>query len=385
MRTAIYLDHAATTPVAPAVLREMSEAMGRDGPFANPSSTHLAGRLAERSIERSRERIAERIGASAGRLVFTSGATESNNLALRGWLDGRPGALVTSHTEHESVLATARALAARGCRVRYVDCDGAGRIDPHAVGALLEAPGTLVSIMHVNNETGVVQDIAALAAQVHRHAGLLHVDAAQSIGKLVVDVGRWGADLVSLTAHKSHGPKGVGALYIRDGLRLEPMLYGGEQQQGWRPGTLATHQIVGMAAAYELADPANDAPGLAALSARLVEALLAIEGVTINGFAAPRAPHIVSASFPGIDGESLRFALEEIAVSAGSACASASPEVSHVLTRMGLSEARAGASLRFSVGRDTSPAEIDLAAARVREEVGHLRELAGSAPRWCWS
>lgn len=384
MRTPLYLDYAATSPVDPAVVHEMTSVMGHGGPFANPSSTHLAGRLAARLIEVSRERVAERVGASSGRIVFTSGATESNNFALRGLLADRDGALVTSRTEHESVLATAHRLEARGCRVRYVVCDRKGLIDPAVVAAAIEAPGTLVSIMHVNNETGVLQDIAALAREVHARDALLHVDAAQSVGKLEVDVDRWGADLVSLTAHKCYGPKGIGALYVREGIKLSPLLDGGEQQWGLRPGTLPTPQIVGMAAAFELADPARDGPALAALTAQLTERLLEIEGVCINGYGAPRAPHIVNASFPGVDGESLRFALEEIAISAGSACASANPEVSHVLTSMGLSEVRAGASLRFSVGRHTSPAEIDLAAERVSEEVARLRAVAGGAPKWCW-
>jgi cysteine desulfurase len=383
MREPIYLDNAATTAVDPAVTAEMCACMDVAGAFANASSTHAYGRAARDLVEQARQRVAQRIGAPPESIVFTSGATESNNWALRGLLEGRRGHLITARTEHESILDTARALARGANRVTYLTCDAEGLIAPSDVETAIGEDSALVSIMHVNNETGVIQDVAAIAERAHARGLLMHVDAAQSVGKLAVDVMAWGADLVSLTAHKSHGPKGIGALYLRPGVAIAPLLHGGEQQRGLRAGTLATHQIAGMGMAYELADPAREGPRLRALSERLRAGLGRIGGVVFNGRAECCAPHIVNAAFPGVEGESLRFALEDLAVSAGSACASASSEASHVLTSMGLGEALAGASLRFSVGRYTTAAEIDRAVDRVAAEWARLRAIAGGAPRWC--
>ena len=241
----------------------------------------------------------------------------------------------------------------------------------------------LVSIMHVNNETGMIQDVAAIAQHCRSRGVPLHVDAAQSAGKLPLELARWGVDLCSLTAHKVCGPKGIGALYVAEGASLSPLMYGGEQESGLRPGTLPTHQIVGMGKAYELADPRIDGPRLAALRDRLREALLAIPKSRENGDPSRRAPHLLNVTFPGVEGESLRLALADVAVSAGSACAADSPDASHVLRAMGLSDPLAASSLRFSVGRFTTDDEVVRAAARVTTEVGRLRILAAGAPAWC--
>ena len=380
----IYLDYAATAPLDPAVAAAMTECMTRT--FANPSSLHAPGKRARELVEAARAQVAARVGAPAERIYFTSGATESNNLALLGTLSGKRGArahLVTSRIEHKSVLDTARALEGAGVAVTYVDCDERGRVDPQRVAAAIGAATVLVSIMHVNNETGVIQDIEEIGALCRARGVRLHVDAAQSVGKLPLDLGRSAVDLCSLTAHKVCGPKGVGALYVGPGVSLAPQLHGGEQERGLRAGTLATHQIVGMGAAYELAAPERDGPRLEALRDRLWARLRAIPGVRPNGDSGRRAPHVLNVAFPGVEGETLRLALADLAVSAGSACAADSPEASHVLTAMGLSDALAGSSLRFSVGRFTTDDEVTRAAERVTAEVARLRALTKAAPDWC--
>lgn len=385
----IYLDCAATTPVDPRVIDAMNECLGADGVYANPSSGHRAGRRARERVEQARALIARRVGASPDSVIFTSGATEANNLALKGTLGLAPAGahLVTTRIEHASVLDSAAALEATGHPATRVDCDAHGRVSPQRIAAAIRSDTALVSVMHVNNETGVVQDIAAIAEQCRARGVPLHVDAAQSVGKVAVDVSAWRADMVSLTAHKLHGPKGVGALVVRAGMPLLPLLHGGEQERGLRSGTLATHQIVGMGRAYELAAPERDGPALAALRDRLWDGLRAIEGAGLNGHPEHRAPHILNVSFAGVEGESLRLALEDLAVSAGSACASDTPDASHVLSGMGLGDALAASSLRFSVGRMTTRAEVDRAIERVASEVGRLRALAGAGtagtPRWC--
>jgi cysteine desulfurase len=290
---------------------------------------------------------------------------------------------VTSRIEHKSVLDTARALEAAGVAVTYVDCDAGGRVNPQAVAAAIGPDTALVSIMHVNNETGVIQDIAAIGAICRERGVWFHVDAAQSAGKVPLALGGAAVDLCSLTAHKLCGPKGVGALYVASGVLLAPQIHGGEQERGLRAGTLATHQVVGMGAAYELADPSAEAPRLVGLRDRLWAALRAVPGARLNGAVEHRAPHVLNVSFPGAEGESLRLALRDLAISAGSACAADSPEASHVLRGLGLSDPLAASSLRFSVGRFTTEDEIAAAAERVAAEVARLREVAKSAPRWC--
>jgi cysteine desulfurase len=384
MSDEIYLDNAATTPVDPAVRAAMLECLQHE--FGNPSSQHAPGRRARQLVEAARACVGARVGVSPEHLLFTSGATESNNLALQGVLRrsrGRRVHFVTSRIEHKSVLDVARALEATGIAVTYVETTAGGYVDPARVIEAVTPDTQLVSIMHVNNETGVIQDVGAIGAACRERGVLFHVDAAQSAGKLRLALAASPIDLCSLTAHKLCGPKGVGALYVAPRVTLAPQLYGGEQERALRPGTLATHQIVGMGKAYELADPEREAPRLAALRDRLWRALAAIDGVRQNGDAARRAPHVLNAAFPGVDGESLRFALRELAVSAGSACAADSPEASHVLVGMGLSDVLAASSLRFSVGRFTTEQEVDRAAAEVAAAVARLRALAKSAPAWC--
>ncbi len=384
MSDEIYLDYAATAPADPAVAAAMADCLARE--FGNPSSLHAAGRRARRLVETARAAVGARVGAPAERLVFTSGATESNNLALQGVLRrsrGRRVHLVTSRIEHKSVLDVARALERSGIDVTYVDATAGGYVDPKRVLEAITPDTQLVSIMHVNNETGVITDVAAIGAGCRERGVLLHVDAAQSAGKLPLDLAAAPIDLCSLTAHKLCGPKGVGALYLAPRVTLVPQLHGGEQERSLRAGTLATHQIVGMGKAYELADPAREAPRLEALRDRLWQALAAIEGARQNGDPSRRAAHILNVSFPGVEGESLRFALRDLSVSAGSACAADSPEASHVLRGLGLSDVLAGSSLRFSVGRFTAEDEIAQAAARVAAAVARLRSLAESAPAWC--
>lgn len=384
MSAEIYLDYAATAPVDPAVSAAMSECLERE--FGNPSSLHAAGRRARRLVEAARGAIAARVGAPSERLVFTSGATESNNLALQGVLRRsrtRRVHLVTSRIEHKSVLDVARALEASGVAVTYVASASDGRVEPQRVLDALTAETQLVSIMHVNNETGVIQDVDAIGRACRERGVLFHVDAAQSAGKLPLILAAAPIDLCSLTAHKLCGPKGVGALYVAPRVTLVPQIHGGEQERGLRAGTLATHQIVGMGKAYELADPEREAPRLAALRDRLWDELRVIEGAHQNGASSPRAAHVLNVTFPGVDGESLRFELRDLAISAGSACAADSPEASHVLTGMGLSDVLAGSSLRFSVGRFTTEDEVLCAAARVATAVARLRGLAKTRPAWC--
>jgi len=380
----IYLDYAATAPLDPQVAAAMYECMTSE--HGNPSSSHAAGRRARALVEAARAAVGARVGAPSECLIFTSGATESNNLALSGVLRrsrNRRVHLVTSRIEHKSVLDVARMLEASGVAVTYVPATAGGWIEPERVVEAIDADTQLVSIMHVNNETGVIQDIETIGEACRARGVLFHVDAAQGVGKLPLTLATAPIDLCSLTAHKVCGPKGVGALYVAPRVTLVPQLHGGEQERSLRAGTLATHQIVGMGKAYELADPVREAPRLAALRDRLWRELGAIDGVRQNGDPARRAAHVLNVAFRGVDGESLRYALRGVCVSAGSACAADSPEASHVLTGMGLSDVLAGGALRFSVGRFTTEDEVVSAAARVAAAVALLRSLARNAPAWC--
>ena len=384
-RAEIYLDYAATTPVDPRVIEAMVECLGPEGDSANPSSSHPSGRRARDRVERARAQIARRVGAAPETLRFTSGATESDNLALLGTMAAnrrRGRHLVTSRLEHKAVLDTAAALRDRGCEVTFVDHGADGVIDPVAVAECIRDDTVLVSIMHVNNETGVVQDIAAIGERCRQRGALFHVDAAQSTGKVPLKLDAWPVDLASLTAHKTYGPMGIGAVYIRKGVNVRPQIHGGEQEGGLRPGTLATHQIVGFGEALELADPDREGALLAERRDRLWKGLRAIEGTRLNGHPTQRSPHVLNVTFPGVQAESLQLAIAEVAVSTGSACNSDVPDPSHVLRAMGLSDALASATLRFSVGRFTSKAEIDHVVERMQTEVARLRELARGAPAW---
>jgi cysteine desulfurase len=379
----IYLDYAATTPLDPLVLEAMLPHLGARGDFANPSSWHGPGLRAHQAVETARAQVAALIGADAREIVWTSGATESNNLAIKGAIEfnaaGRAH-IVTSRTEHKCVLDTCRYLETRGVGVSFLKPAAGGAVTPEQVMEALTPDTLLVSLMWVNNEIGVVQDIPRLAPLLRERGVLLHVDAAQAAGKLPIDLGRVPVDLLSLSAHKLYGPKGIGALYVRrkPRARLAPQMHGGGHEWGMRSGTLATHQVAGMGAAFELAGQRleDDAAALAALRERLWKRLSGLPRIHRNGAAATAAPHILNVSFEGVDGESLRAALPDLAVSSGSACSSATQEPSYVLRALGHADALANASLRFSLGRNTSVADVDRAAAAVIEKVLWLRALS---------
>lgn len=388
MNELVYLDYAATTPVDPLVAAAMSECLGMDGDFANPASaTHTPGRRAHARIERAREQVAALIGAAPAEIVFTSGATESNNLAVLGVARAnadRGRHIVTSRIEHRAVLDPCRRLEKEGFAITYIEPDSAGRLPLEAVIHALRPDTTLVSLMHVNNEIGVVQDIAAVGALCRARDIPLHTDAAQAAGKLPVDVGALAVDFLSLTAHKLYGPKGIGALFVRAASRgsLAAVNFGGGQERGLRPGTLPTHQIVGFGAACALARTRmGEAMRLAGLRDRLWRGISALAGVRLNGEAAARIPDILSVSIEGVEGESLVVGLTELALSTGSACSSASGEPSYVLRALGRSSALAQSTLRFSLGRGTTERDIDCAVAAVLREVTRLRAASPAHSR----
>lgn len=373
-----YLDNAATTPVDPRVVAAMSTASGVDGDFGNPASSHAYGRAARAAVETAREQVAALIRAEAREIVFTSGATESDNLALKGVAACHPGChLVVSAIEHPAVLDCADWLQQRGHVITRVSPDASGQISPDAIAAALRPDTRLVSVMHANNETGVVNDIPAIAALCREQDVIFHTDAAQSVGKLTLDMRRTPVDLLALTAHKTYGPKGIGALYVRrrPGLALEPQMHGGGQEHGLRSGTLPTHQIIGLGAACALAASEMNADNhrIAALRERLQEALLALGGMTVHGHEVQRLPGHLSVGFSGIDGDLLLPALAGIAVSGGSACSSASRVPSHVLAAMGVDPELAHGSLRISLGRFNSAADIDAAIDQISHVIRHLR------------
>ena len=387
MSPPVYLDHAATTPVDPRVAAAMAGCLGADGVFGNPASVgHFHGEAALERVEAARAAVAAAVGADPDEVVFTSGATEADNLAIFGVAEhARPRGrhLVTARTEHKAVLDPCHELERRGWQVTYLTPDERGRIAPERLAAALRADTVLVSLMHVNNEIGTVQDVAAFAAVCERHGGArLHVDAAQSVGKTALDFKAGGADLVSLSAHKSYGPKGVGALLVsrRRGVRIEPRQFGGGQERGLRSGTVATHQVVGMAAAFALAVAQREAEAtrLAALRERLWCGLEAHGGAIRNGAPQDTVAAILNVSFAGVEGESLLAAVAaRISVSTGSACTSASGEPSYVLRALGRDERLAEASLRFGLGRSTSAADVEEAVAAVGAALSRLRRIGG--------
>lgn len=381
----IYLDYAATTPVDPRVAAAMGECLTLSGVFGNPASQHFYGREARARVEQARSQVARLIGAAAQQIVWTSGATESNNLAILGTaraaaVQGRARHLVTARTEHKSVLDPCRRLEQEGCRVSYLTPGTDGILEPQAVADALQSDTVLVSIMLVNNEIGVRQDIQSIGALCRAHGVPLHVDASQGAGKLPIDLAALPVDLMSLTAHKLYGPKGIGALYVspeRRGL-LQPLLFGGGHERGLRSGTLAVHQIVGFGTACELAqaEMPQQAARLEALRLRLWDGLSRIEGALLNGHPTRRVPGILNVSFPGVEGESLLMSLPSLAVSTGSACNSDAEEPSYVLRALGRDAELAQASLRLSVGRFTTAEEVDRAAAAVQQECRRLRAVA---------
>jgi cysteine desulfurase len=382
----IYLDYAATTPVDDRVAKLMCECMTREGVYANPASrSHQLGRDAQGRVELARREIARLLGACHTEVVWTSGATESDNLALKGVAHShmaRGRHVVTSKTEHKAVLDTACQLQKEGCEVSYLVPADEGRVTPEQVREAIRDDTVLVSIMHVNNETGVASDITAIGRECRERGVLFHVDAAQSAGKLPIDVDEMNVDLMSVSGHKVYGPKGIGALYVRSdpSCWLEPIIHGGGHERGMRSGTLPTHQIVGMGEAFRIAreEMAAEAGRLAQLRDRLWTGLSHLGGVLLNGHRESRIPGILNVSFEGVEGESLLFALRELAVSSGSACTSASRESSYVLRALGRSDQLAQSSIRFSIGRYTTGEEIDRAIRIVSRQVHRLRGLAPS-------
>lgn len=381
----VYLDHAATTPVDPRVAADMAECLTLDGVFGNPSSsTHAFGREARARVEASRAQLAALLGAAPSQLLFTSGATESNNLALFGVLRAdraTPRHLVTTRIEHRAVRDAAQRFERDGGAVSWLMPAGDGRIDPDAVRQALRPDTALVSVILAHNEIGVIQDLDTIGAICRERGVLLHTDAAQAVGKMSLDLASLPVDLLSCTAHKLYGPKGIGALYVgaRARGRLAPLLHGGGQEQGLRPGTLATHQIVGFGRAAALARDAWQAESqrLLALRERLWAQLQRAGGVLRNSPAAGGLPGLLNVSIEGVEGESLISAIEDaVACSSGSACSSATREPSYVLRALGRSAHLAESSLRLAVGRFTTAADIDAAADHVAAAIGRLRTLA---------
>ena len=380
----IYLDYAATTPVELEVARAMAEFLTREGVFGNPHSTaHRFGHVASQAVETARRDVAQLIGAQDDEIVWTSGATEAINLAIKGvMMSGRTNGqhLLVSSLEHKAVLDTADWLESSGIHVDRLPPDGEGLITPSLVQSRFRPDTALVSVMHVNNEIGTITDVAAIARVVHDHGGLLHVDAAQSAARLPIDVRCLDVDLLSLSGHKIYGPKGVGALFVRRGVRslLQAQTHGGGQEGGLRSGTLATHQVVGLGVAARLVRQhlRSDAKRAAAIDKRFLRWLGEIDGAMPNGNQAARIPGIISVALGGVEAESLMLALGDIAVSAGSACTTARVEPSHVLLGLGLSQADALSSIRVSTGRFTTPSDIDIAGRRFQEAVTTLRSIA---------
>ncbi len=380
----IYLDYAATTPVDPRVAEKMAGCLTCEGMFANPASAHAPGRAARGMVERARAQVAKLVNAEPVEIIFTSGATESDNLAIKGvahFYRDKGRHIITSRIEHKAVLDTCKQLEHEGFEITRLKPDQDGLIRPEMVRQSLRPDSVLVSIMHVNNEIGTVNDIAAIGSITREHGVFFHVDAAQSAGKIPIDLKALDVDLMSFSGHKVYGPKGIGALYVcrTPRVHLDPLIHGGGHESGLRSGTLATHQIVGMGEAYHLACEhlTEEMPRISALRVQLWQALhAAIPQALLNGHPTQRVCGILSVSFPGIEGESLLFSCQGLAVSSGSACTSADREPSFVLRALGRDDQLAGASIRFSLGRFTTAGEVDAAVRIVSEEYRRLRELA---------
>lgn len=387
MKLPIYMDYSATTPVDSRVADKMAECLTNQGTFGNPASrSHSFGWQAEAAVEDARQQVAQLINADPREIVWTSGATESDNLAIKGCahFNQRKGKhVVTSRVEHKAVLDSCRQLEREGFEVTYLDPDKDGFITPEVVAAALRDDTTLVSIMHVNNEIGTINDIAAIGEVCRAHGVYFHVDAAQSAGKVALDMEAMKVDMLSLSAHKVYGPKGIGALYVRrkPRVRIEAQTHGGGHERGMRSGTLPTHQIVGMGEAFRLAREEMDAENtrILALRNRLWDGFSQMEEAHLNGPLTRRVAGNLNVSFAYVEGESLIMALKDLAVSSGSACTSASLEPSYVLRALGLSDELAHSSIRFSIGRFTTQEEIDFAIQNVVNAVAKLRELS---PLW---
>jgi len=385
MHLPVYLDYSATTPVDPRVVDAMVPWLSQR--FGNPASrSHAFGWDAEKAVETAREQVADLVGCDPRELVWTSGATESINLAVKGaahFYQDRGRHLISVKTEHKATLDTLRELEREGFEVTYLDVQENGLIDLEVFKAALRPDTVLVSVMYVNNEIGVVQDIPEIGRICRERGILFHVDSAQATGKIAIDLSTLPVDLMSFSAHKTYGPKGVGALYVRrkPRVRIEAQIHGGGHERGMRSGTLPTHQIVGMGEAFRLAklEMATENDRIRMLRDRLYRGINAMEEVYINGDMDQRVPHNLNASFNYVEGESLIMAVKDLAVSSGSACTSASLEPSYVLRALGRSDELAHSSIRFSVGRFTTEQEVDFAVDLLRDKVGRLREMS---PLW---
>ncbi|HQU48267.1 MAG TPA: IscS subfamily cysteine desulfurase [Casimicrobiaceae bacterium] len=385
MKLPIYLDYSATTPVDPRVAQAMIPWLTER--FGNPASrSHAYGWDAEEAVETARGHVAALVNADPREIVWTSGATESINLALKGaahFYKDKGRHLVTVKTEHKATLDTMRELEREGYEVTWLDVDGEGMVPIAAFEAALRPDTIVVSVMMVNNEIGVVQDVAAMGEACRKRGIVFHVDAAQATGKLPIDLGKLKVDLMSFSAHKTYGPKGIGALYVRrkPRVRIEAQMHGGGHERGMRSGTLPTHQIVGMGEAFRIAkaEMAEECERIRALRDRLWKGLSDIPEVYVNGSLVHRVPHNLNVSFNYVEGESLIMAIKDVAVSSGSACTSASLEPSYVLRALGRSDELAHSSIRFTVGRFTTPADIDYTVDLLRRKIAKLRELS---PLW---
>ncbi|KXF79765.1 IscS subfamily cysteine desulfurase [Enterovibrio coralii] len=387
MKLPIYFDYSATCPVDPRVAEKMMQYLTIDGCFGNPASrSHRFGWQAEEAVDTARENIANYLNADPREIVFTSGATESDNLAIKGVAHfyGKKGKhIITCKTEHKAVLDPCRQLEREGYEVTYLEPESNGIIDLNKLADAIREDTILVSIMHVNNEIGVIQDITAIGELCRERKVVFHVDAAQSVGKLPLDTQEIKVDLISMSAHKAYGPKGIGALYVRrkPRIRLEAQMHGGGHERGFRSGTLPTHQIVGMGEAFRIAkeELAKDQAHSLALRNRFYDGVKDLEAVYVNGDLEQRVASNLNVSFAFVEGESLLMALKDLAVSSGSACTSASLEPSYVLRALGLNDELAHSSIRFSFGRFTTEEEVDYAIEQVRKAVIKLREMS---PLW---
>ena len=387
VQTPIYLDYLSTTPVDPRVVKAMSDCLSTEGVFGNPASrSHVFGWKAEEAVENARNQVAELINADPREIVWTSGATESDNLAIKGvahFYHKKGKHIITSKIEHKAVLDPCRHLEKEGFEVTYLEPGEDGLITPQQVADAIREDTTLVSIMHVNNEIGVVNDIAGIGEICREAKVFFHVDAAQSAGKMPIDLSQLKVDLMSLSAHKMYGPKGVGVLFVsrKPRVRLEAQMHGGGHERGMRSGTLATHQLVGMGEACRIAgaEMQEEATRILKLREQLWDGLCEMEEVYANGDLNSHIPGIINMSFNFVEGESLIMSLPELAVSSGSACTSASLEPSYVLRALGMNDELAHSSLRFSIGRFTTEADVDQAIDQVRQAVEKLRELS---PLW---
>ncbi len=382
----LYFDYSATTPVDPRVAAKMIPYLTEE--FGNPASrSHPYGWTADKAVEEARAQVASLVGADPKEIVFTSGATESNNLAIKGaghFYAGTKGKhIITVRTEHKAVLDTVREMERQGFEASYLNVKENGLLDLDVLRAAIRPDTVLVSVMAVNNEIGVIQDIEAIGTICREKGVIFHVDAAQATGKMPIDLKTLPVDLMSFSAHKTYGPKGIGALYVRrkPRIRLEAQMHGGGHERGMRSGTLATHQIVGMGEAFRIAqeEMATENERIRMLRDRLYDGLKDIEEVHLNGDMDQRVPHNLNVSFNFVEGESLIMAIKDLAVSSGSACTSASLEPSYVLRALGRSDELAHSSIRFSIGRFTTEEEVDYAIKLLHEKIGKLRELS---PLW---